>query len=119
MVNATDSIEPPTAADMLSRARAGDAEAFCHLVQPLQAALLRQAVLLSGDAATAEDLVAETLVAAWTSLVRYDESCRLSTWLYSILLHRHQKSVRRAHSRPISLAWLSFWQADELERQTA
>lgn len=112
-----DPIEPSTAPDLLRRARANDADAFCQLIEPLQATLLRQAIMLSGDPSIAEDLVSETLVAAWTSLARYDGKCCLSTWLYSILLHRHQKSVRRARARPISLAWLPFFKADELGRQ--
>src|SRR3954452_22235403 len=115
MVETEDRIELPP--DLLSRARAGDAEAFCEMTEPLQAALLRQATALAGDLSTAEDLVSETLVAAWTSLARYNQSCRLSTWLYAILLHRYQKSVRRARSRPRSLAWLPFLQARELDRQ--
>ena len=118
MVITDDPIEPSTAPDLLRRARASDADAFCRLIEPLQGALLRQAIMLSGDAAAAEDLVSETLVAAWTSLVRYNEKCRLSTWLYAILLHRHLKAVRRARTRPISFAWLSFFQADELERES-
>jgi RNA polymerase sigma-70 factor (ECF subfamily) len=118
MVIMDDPVQPFAAPPLLSRARAGDADAFCRLIEPLQSALLRQAVMLAGDPAAAEDLVSETLVAAWTSLTRYDESCRLSTWLYSILLHRHQKSVRRARARPISLAWLPFFQADKLDRQS-
>jgi RNA polymerase sigma-70 factor (ECF subfamily) len=117
MVDTEDCIDLPTEADVLSRAWAGDAEAFCRLTEPLQASLLRQAVALAGDLATAEDLVSETLVAAWTSLARYNQSCRLSTWLYAILLHRYQKSVRRARSRPRSLSWLPFLQARELDRQ--
>lgn len=117
MVITCDPNEPSTSSDLLPRARAGDADAFCLLIEPLQAALLRQAVMLSGDPSAAEDLVSETLVAAWSSLSRYNESCRLSTWLYSILLHRHQKSMRRARSRPISLSWLPFFQADQLDRQ--
>lgn len=118
MVIATEPAEPPTTSELLSRARAGDADAFCLLIEPLQAALLRQAILLSGDAALAEDLVSETLVAAWNGLARYNETCRLSTWLYSILLHRCQKSARRARSRPLSMARLPQPQADELNRQT-
>jgi RNA polymerase sigma-70 factor, ECF subfamily len=98
----------------LTRARAGDTEAFCRLTEPLQTRLLRQAVAMSGDVSAAEDLVAETLVEAWKSLARYDESCRFSTWLYAILLHRYQKWTRRARSRPVSLAWLPIFQRDDL-----
>ena len=103
-------IEP----DLLFRARAGETRAFGLLIEPLQTRLLRQATALSGDPSAAEDLVAETLVEAWKSLPRYNETCRFSTWLYAILLHRHQKSVRRAWSRPISLARLSLSETQEL-----
>src|SRR5436853_7717796 len=113
-VDTEDRIELPTEAELHSRAHSGDAEAFCRLIEPLQAALLRQAVALAGDLTMTEDLVSETLVAAWTSLDRYNRTCRLSTWLYAILLHRYQKSVRRARSRPSSMAWLPFLQAREL-----
>jgi RNA polymerase sigma-70 factor, ECF subfamily len=98
--------------EFLARARAGDADAFCRLTEPLQSRLLRQAAALSGDLSVADDLVAETLVAAWKSLARYDESCRFSTWLYAILLHRCQKWTRRARSRPVALAWLPAFERD-------
>jgi RNA polymerase sigma-70 factor (ECF subfamily) len=100
--------------ELLRRARAGDAPAFCRLVEPLQARLLRQAAALAGDLSVAEDLVSETLAEAWKSLDRYDESCRFSTWLCAILLHRRQKLARRARSRPLALAWLPAFQRDDL-----
>ena len=114
--------DPPDLSDspaLFSRARAGDAPAFCRLTEPLQARLLRQAIALAGDVSSAEDLVSETLVEAWKGLPRYEPSCRLSTWLYAILLHRHQKSLRRARSRPISLAWLPFREARDLNERQA
>jgi RNA polymerase sigma-70 factor (ECF subfamily) len=117
MVITEDCVEPPAAPGLFSRARAGDAEAFCSLIEPLQTRLLRQAAALSGDLSLAEDLVSETLVEAWKSFSRYNESCRLSTWLYAILLHRWQKSLRRARSRPVSFAGFSGIDAEELHEQ--
>jgi RNA polymerase sigma-70 factor (ECF subfamily) len=107
-----DEVEIIEAGETLARARAGEAAAFCRLTEPLQTRLLRQAAALSGDVNAAEDLVAETLVEAWKSLGRYDQSCRFSTWLYAILLHRHQKWRRRARSRPVALAWLPVFERD-------
>jgi RNA polymerase sigma-70 factor (ECF subfamily) len=109
-----DRTEVAAPGELLTRARAGDAPAFCRLTGPLQARLLRQAAALAGDLSAAEDLVSETLVEAWKSLDRYDETCRLSTWLYAILLHRRQKLARRARSRPLSLAWLPAFHRDGL-----
>jgi len=114
MVITDDRLTPPTASELLARARAGDAMAFSLLLEPLQARLLRQAAALTGDLNLAEDIVSETLVEAWRSLSRYNESCQLSTWLYAILLHRYQKSVRRARSRPVALAFLSLFEARDL-----
>jgi RNA polymerase sigma-70 factor (ECF subfamily) len=109
-----DGVEIIEAGVLLPRARAGDGDAFCRLTEPWQTRLLRQAAALSGDVSAAEDLVAETLVEAWNSLARYDESCRFSTWLYAILLHRHQKWMRRSRSRPVALAWLPIFLRDHL-----
>jgi RNA polymerase sigma-70 factor (ECF subfamily) len=119
MVIMEDQIEWPDTQDLLARACAGDGQAFCRLTEPLQGRLLRQAIALAGDVSAAEDLVSETLVEAWKSLPRYQQSCRLSTWLYAILLHRHRKSLRRARCRPISLAWLPFFEAQGLHEQQA
>ena len=98
---------------LLAQARQGDAPAFCRLVQSLEARLLRQAIALCRDTSAAEDLVSETLVQGWKSLANYNENSRLSTWLYAILLHRHQKSLRAARSRPIPLAWLPWADAEK------
>ena len=117
MVITDDRTEPSVASDLLFRAREGDAQAFCTMVEPLQTRLLRQAVALAGDLSTAEDLVSETLVEAWKSLRRYNETCRLSTWLYAILLHRHQKAARRARSRPISFSGLTASELQEIQER--
>ena len=113
MVITNDRPTPPVASELLASARAGDTRCFCLLIEALQARLLRQAAALTGDLSSAEDIVSETLIEAWKSFPRYNGSCQLSTWLYAILLHRYQKSVRRARSRPIALALLSLFEAQE------
>lgn len=115
MVITDDPPERSDSREFLARACEGETEAFSLLTEPLQGRLLRQAVALTGDVGAAEDLVLETLVEAWGSLPRYDQTCRLSTWLYAILLHRYRKSVRRARCRPVSLAWLPFFERQELQ----
>jgi RNA polymerase sigma-70 factor (ECF subfamily) len=117
MVITDDRSEPPGERELLARARAGDASAFCRLVAPLETRLLRQAAALTNDLSAAEDIVSETRVRAWKHLARYNETCRFSTWLYAILLHCHQESARYARSRPSSLARLPFADATELHQQ--
>lgn len=99
------------ASDLVRRALAGDAEAFDALCREHGDRLYQQALLLCGDRETAEDLVQETLVAAWRSLARFHGGCRFFTWLCSILIHRHLTLCRRR--RPISLArWFGFGRDD-------
>jgi len=117
MVITDDPPERPDSRELLKRACAGDAEAFGVLVEPLQARLFRQAAALAGDLSAAEDLVSETLVQAWKSLPRYNQTCQLSTWLHAILLHRHRKFLRRARRRPISLAWLPWFERQNLQER--
>ncbi len=104
------------ASELLARARTGETLAFCQLAAEHEGRLLQQACGLTRDLGAAEDLVAETFVEAWRSLSRYNGTCRFSTWLFSILLHRHQKALRRARSRPISLAALPGAEANERRR---
>jgi RNA polymerase sigma-70 factor (ECF subfamily) len=113
MVITADGPEIAVTADLLTRARAGEASAFCRLAVEHEGRLLQQARGLTRDPSSAGDLVTETLVEAWRSLSRYNGTCRFSTWLFSILLHRHQKALRRARSRPVPLSALPSAEADE------
>ena len=113
MVITADRPEIASTPDLLTRARARESSAFCQLAAEHERRLLQQACGLTRDLSAAEDLVAETLVEAWRSLARYNGACRFSTWLFAILLHRHQKALRRARSRPIPLAVLPPVEADE------
>ncbi len=97
---------------LLARARAGDPDAYCELAAACEARVFRQALALCHDPTAAEDLTAETLIEAWKSLRRFDGTCRFSTWLYAILIHRFQKAVRRARSRPLTLADLPRGERD-------
>jgi len=79
--------------DLLALARAGDTEAFSRIMEVEQPRLMAQALAFCGDVHRAEDLVQETMLAAWKSLPRFDGSCRFFTWLYVILLRQHRRSL--------------------------
>ena len=104
------------ARELLQRAREGDADAFCTVAQTHEQRLFQQAVALCRNPAAAEDLAAETLVEAWKSIARFDASCRFSTWLYAILLHRYQKLARKLRSRPVPLSALPVGEANASEQ---
>lgn len=88
--------------DLLERARGGDTEAFGELCRAYEARLLRQAYVVCGHEAQAEELAQDTLVEAWRSLHQYNGRCRFFTWLCAILLHRHRNIVRRRRLLPWS-----------------
>ena len=101
---------------LLQRAREGEAEAFCALAQAHEQRLFQQALALCRNPATAEDLAADTLIEAWKSIRRFDGTCQFSTWLYAILLHRHQKLLRQQRSRPVPLSLLTGSEAEAREQ---
>lgn len=80
-------------ADLIALARNGDVEAFSRLMEDLQPQLMGQALAFCGDNQRAQDLVQETMIAAWKSLARFDGSCRFFTWLYVILLRQHRRAL--------------------------
>lgn len=88
-------VELTDSPDVLARAQARDADAFCELCRPYEQRLFRQAVSLCRDESFAEDLVQETMIESWKSLHRYNGRCRLFTWFCSIMLHRYHKMIRR------------------------
>ncbi|HSI15193.1 MAG TPA: RNA polymerase sigma factor [Chthoniobacter sp.] len=79
--------------DFVALARNGDVEAFSRLMEELQPQLMGQALAFCGDNQRAQDLVQETMIAAWKNLARFDGSCRLFTWLYVILLRQHRRAL--------------------------
>lgn len=56
--------------------------------------LLAFARLQLGDQAQAEDLVQESLVAAWEGLDRFTGSAQLETWVFGILKHKLIDEIR-------------------------
>lgn len=78
---------------LLALAKAGDVAAFSRVMEVEQPRLMAQALGMCGQVHLAQDLVQETMIAAWKSLARFDGSCRLFTWLYVILLRQHRRSL--------------------------
>ncbi len=107
-------MDAPEIPGLLERARAGDPEAFGALCRPLEGRLLRQAIVLCGNEATAEDLAQDTLVEAWKSVRSFNGRCQFFTWLCAILLNRHRNSIRKR--RPWAISFLTGGAREEAER---
>ncbi|HZE30325.1 MAG TPA: sigma-70 family RNA polymerase sigma factor [Actinoallomurus sp.] len=90
--------------DMLDRARAGDGQAFRELTEPYRRELQVHCYRILGSIQDAEDLLQETLLAAWRGLGGFEGRSSLRTWLYRIATNRCLNALRdgarRSGERP-------------------
>jgi RNA polymerase sigma-70 factor, ECF subfamily len=84
----------------LARARAGDGDAFSELVAPYVRELQVHCYRIVGSVQDAEDLIQETLLAAWRGLDRFEERASFRTWLYRIATNRCLNALRDRGRRP-------------------
>jgi RNA polymerase sigma-70 factor (TIGR02960 family) len=84
----------------LGRARAGDEEAFRELTQPHRRELQVHCYRILGSMQDAEDLVQETLLAAWRGLEAFEGRSSVTTWLYRIATNRCLNALRARSRRP-------------------
>ena len=86
--------------DLLSRARGGDENAFRELVEPYRRELQLHCYRIVGSIQDAEDLLQETLLAAWRGLDRFEGRASLRAWLYRIATNRCLNALRDRKRRP-------------------
>jgi RNA polymerase sigma-70 factor (TIGR02960 family) len=98
-------IVSPVRTDLLSRARAGDGEAFRELAEPHRRELQVHCYRMLGSFQDAEDALQDTLLSAWQGIGRYDgERASLRTWFYRIATNRCLNVLRTASRRP-AIQW--------------
>jgi RNA polymerase sigma-70 factor (ECF subfamily) len=89
-------------ADLISRARAGDADAFRALTEPHRRELRVHCYRLLGSVDDADDVLQDTLIAAWQALGGFEARASIRTWLYRIATNRclnTRRSTRRRRAR--------------------
>ena len=91
-------------ADLIARARAGDGEAFRALTEPHHRELQVHCYRMLGSFQDAEDVLQDTLLAAWQGLGGFDGRASLRTWLYRIATNRCL-NARRSASRRQAKEW--------------
>jgi RNA polymerase sigma-70 factor (ECF subfamily) len=84
----------------LARARAGDDEAFRRLTEPHRRELQLHCYRILGSMQDAEDMVQETLLAAWRSLDAFEGRASVRAWLYRIATNRSLNALRARSRRP-------------------
>src|ERR1700723_3960473 len=85
---------------LMSQARAGDGDAFRTLTEPHRRELQVHCYRMLGSFQDAEDVLQETLLAAWQGLDGFEERSSLRTWLYRIATNRCLSVLRSARRRP-------------------
>jgi RNA polymerase sigma-70 factor (ECF subfamily) len=88
---------------VLARARAGDEDAFRELTDPYRRELQVHIYRIVGSVHDAEDLLQETLLAAWRGLERYQARASIRAWLYQIATNRALDALRATRRRPEEL----------------
>ena len=86
--------------DLITRARAGDGEAFRELTEPYRRELQVHCYRMLGSFQDAEDALQDTLLAAWQGLEGFEGRASIRTWLYRIATNRCLNARRSASRRP-------------------
>jgi RNA polymerase sigma-70 factor (TIGR02960 family) len=87
----------------LACARAGDEDAFRKLTDPHRRELQVHIYRIVGSAQDAEDLLQETLLAAWRGLDQFEGRASVRTWLYRVATNRSLDALRARRRRPEDL----------------
>ena len=96
----------------LSRAQAGDGDAFRELTDPYRRELQVHCYRILGSVQDAEDVLQEALLSAWRSIGSFDGGS-LRAWLYRIATNRCLNHLRDQSRRPRTAGPLPFPTAAE------
>jgi RNA polymerase sigma-70 factor (TIGR02960 family) len=88
-------------------AGAGDEGAFRELTEPHRRELQLHCYRILGSMQDAEDLVQETLVAAWRGLETFEGRASVRSWLYRIATNRCLNALRDRSRRPREVQTMS------------
>ena len=96
--------------ELITRARAGDGDAFRELTEPHRRELHVHCYRMLGSFQEAEDALQDTLLSAWQGLGGFEERSSIRTWLYRIATNRCLNALRSAKRRSAK-----EWDINEIE----
>src|ERR1041385_8395348 len=88
---------------LVARMRAGRPDAFAEVYDKYATRLMGYARRLTGHRGDAEDLLQETILAAWHGREAFHGQVRLLSWLLGIMSRRWCDRCRHRHVSTISL----------------
>src|SRR5258706_15148880 len=84
----------------LAGAKAGDEQAFRELTDPYRSELLLHCYQILGSVADAEDMLQDTLLAAWRGLSTFEGRSSVRAWLHKIAVNGCLNALRDRSRRP-------------------
>ena len=112
-------VAAPDDAELVARARDGDADAFEALVREHTPPLYRLLARMLGNPAAAEDVTQECFVRAWRALPNFRGEAKFSTWLYRIAVNEGSRFLARESRREVLAYDDVLLEVPDLGRQTA
>jgi RNA polymerase sigma factor (sigma-70 family) len=100
-----EAISETTDADLVTKALAGEASAFAHLVRR-HAPIAKRMAVLWGAGPDADDVVQDAFVKAYSALARFRVSEGFRAWLLSIV-HNETRNLHRSRGRRAAREFLA------------
>ncbi|HEX4772073.1 MAG TPA: sigma-70 family RNA polymerase sigma factor [Bryobacteraceae bacterium] len=125
LVSTTPTTTTPTTAgfdeaDLVARAKAGDAEAFSELVRHYDRRVYRMAKQITQNDEDTEDVLQETFLKAYTHLDDFQGNSKFYTWLVRIAVNEALMKLRKRRSdRTVPLDEPVDTGEDEIVREIA
>ncbi len=88
---------------LIEKAKQGDTSAFAKLYSQYANELYRYAVYMMGNTHDAEDVVQESVVAAWRSVRSLNDDFLFKAWLFKILTNKCKTELMKRNKAPDSL----------------
>jgi RNA polymerase sigma-70 factor (ECF subfamily) len=95
---------PETEAELVARARDGDAAAFEQLARAHADRVFAVLLRLLGDRGEAEDVAQEVMLRAWRGIGRFHGRSLFFTWLYRIAINEANRSLEKSSRRTESMS---------------